>query len=182
MLNFWYQNSVPQNGQCLIILSDTGSHGLVSSFRFFPSVPEKNFDMQYNNFHPVHKNHRGGLCAMLSLQMYTCDPIGHPLGLNLGLLVQWVGFLWKRYFVITALPCDFDDHNNDGDEDEITPLSNSWLSPERLTSARANHKEFRKKFQLCRWYIYYDEVSVCLCVTKNDHFLLGVSCNHLNPP
>ena len=22
----------------------------------------------------------------------------------------------------------------------------------------------------------------CLCVTKNDHFLLGVSCNHLNPP
>ena len=32
------------------------------------------------------------------------------------------------------------------------------------------------------WYIYYDGVSVCLCVTKNDHFLLGVSCNHLNPP
>ena len=31
------------------------------------------------------------------------------------------------------------------------------------------------------WYIYYDEVSVCLSVTKNDHFLLGVSCNHLNP-
>jgi len=30
-------------------------------------------------------------------------------------------------------------------------------------------------------YIYYDEVSVCLCVTKNEHFLLGVSCNHLNP-
>ena len=24
--------------------------------------------------------------------------------------------------------------------------------------------------------------SVCLCVTKNDHFLLGVSCDHLNPP
>ena len=23
--------------------------------------------------------------------------------------------------------------------------------------------------------------SVCLCVTKNEHFLLGVSCNHLNP-
>ena len=22
----------------------------------------------------------------------------------------------------------------------------------------------------------------CLSVTKNDHFLLGVSCNHLNPP
>ena len=33
------------------------------------------------------------------------------------------------------------------------------------------------------WYIYYDEcLSVCLFVTKNDHFLLGVSCNHLNPP
>ena len=29
------------------------------------------------------------------------------------------------------------------------------------------------------WYIYYD---ACLFVTKNDHFLLGVSCNHLNPP
>ena len=28
------------------------------------------------------------------------------------------------------------------------------------------------------WYIYYDAVFV----TKNDHFLLGVSCNHLNPP
>ena len=26
--------------------------------------------------------------------------------------------------------------------------------------------------------IYYDEVSVCLSVTKNHHFLLGVSCNH----
>ena len=25
-------------------------------------------------------------------------------------------------------------------------------------------------------------VSVCVFVTKNDHFLLGVSCNHLNPP
>ena len=24
--------------------------------------------------------------------------------------------------------------------------------------------------------------SVCLFVTKNEHFLLGVSCNHLNPP
>ena len=23
---------------------------------------------------------------------------------------------------------------------------------------------------------------VCLCVTKNHHFLLGVSCNHLNHP
>ena len=22
----------------------------------------------------------------------------------------------------------------------------------------------------------------CLCVTKNEHFLLGVSCNHLNYP
>ena len=32
------------------------------------------------------------------------------------------------------------------------------------------------------WYIYYDEVFVCLSVTKNEHFLLGVSCNHLNPP
>ena len=31
-------------------------------------------------------------------------------------------------------------------------------------------------------YIYYDEVSVCLSVTKNHHFLLGVSCNHLNHP
>ena len=28
-------------------------------------------------------------------------------------------------------------------------------------------------------YICYDEVSVCLCVTKNIHFLLEVSCNHL---
>ena len=27
--------------------------------------------------------------------------------------------------------------------------------------------------------IYYDEVSVCLFVTKKEHFLLGVSCNHL---
>ena len=30
--------------------------------------------------------------------------------------------------------------------------------------------------------IYYDAVCVCLSVTKNHHFLLGVSCNHLNPP
>ena len=22
----------------------------------------------------------------------------------------------------------------------------------------------------------------CVCVTKNDHFFLGVSCNHLNHP
>ena len=28
------------------------------------------------------------------------------------------------------------------------------------------------------WYIYYDSVSVCVSVTKNDHFLLGVFCNH----
>ena len=28
-------------------------------------------------------------------------------------------------------------------------------------------------------YIYYDEVSVCLSVTKNEHFLVGVSCYHL---
>ena len=28
-------------------------------------------------------------------------------------------------------------------------------------------------------YIYYDEVSVCVFVTKNDHFLLVVSYNHL---
>ena len=27
--------------------------------------------------------------------------------------------------------------------------------------------------------IYYDEVSVCLFVTKKEHFLLGVACNHL---
>ena len=27
-------------------------------------------------------------------------------------------------------------------------------------------------------YIYYDAVFVCLCVTKNHHFLLGVSCNY----
>ena len=25
-------------------------------------------------------------------------------------------------------------------------------------------------------------LSVCVSVTKNDHFLLGVSCNHLQPP
>ena len=25
-------------------------------------------------------------------------------------------------------------------------------------------------------------LSVCLSVTKNHHFLLGVSCDHLNPP
>ena len=32
-------------------------------------------------------------------------------------------------------------------------------------------------------YIHYDEcLFVCVFVTKNDHFLLGVSCNHLNPP
>ena len=30
--------------------------------------------------------------------------------------------------------------------------------------------------------IYILWCSVCLCVTKNEHFLLGVSCNHLNPP
>ena len=28
----------------------------------------------------------------------------------------------------------------------------------------------------------YIMMHVCLCVTKNDHFLLGVSCNHLNHP
>ena len=28
----------------------------------------------------------------------------------------------------------------------------------------------------------YIMMHVCLCVTKNEHFLLGVSCNHLNPP
>ena len=28
----------------------------------------------------------------------------------------------------------------------------------------------------------YIMMSVCLCVTKNHHFLLGVSCNHLNHP
>ena len=28
----------------------------------------------------------------------------------------------------------------------------------------------------------YIMMSVCVFVTKNDHFLLGVSCNHLNPP
>ena len=32
------------------------------------------------------------------------------------------------------------------------------------------------------WYIYYDAVSVCLCVTKNEHSFLGVSCNHLSTP
>ena len=30
------------------------------------------------------------------------------------------------------------------------------------------------------YYIYYDGVSVCLSVTKNHHFLLGVSCDYLN--
>ena len=29
-------------------------------------------------------------------------------------------------------------------------------------------------------YIMIKCLSVCLSVTKNDHFLLGVSCNHLN--
>ena len=28
----------------------------------------------------------------------------------------------------------------------------------------------------------YIMMSVCLCVTKNHHFLLGVSCDHLNYP
>ena len=28
----------------------------------------------------------------------------------------------------------------------------------------------------------YIMMHVCLFVTKNEHFLLGVSCNHLNPP
>ena len=28
----------------------------------------------------------------------------------------------------------------------------------------------------------YIMMHVCLFVTKNDHFLLGVSCNHLNHP
>ena len=31
-------------------------------------------------------------------------------------------------------------------------------------------------------YIMMKCVSVCVFVTKNDHFLLGVSCNHLNHP
>ena len=31
-------------------------------------------------------------------------------------------------------------------------------------------------------YIMMKCLSVCLSVTKNDHFLLGVSCNHLNHP
>ena len=31
-------------------------------------------------------------------------------------------------------------------------------------------------------YIMMKCVSVCVSVTKNDHFLLGVSCNHLNHP
>ena len=30
--------------------------------------------------------------------------------------------------------------------------------------------------------IYYDSVSVYVFVTKNHHFLLGVSCNYLNHP
>ena len=30
--------------------------------------------------------------------------------------------------------------------------------------------------------IYILWCSVCVFVTKNEHFLLGVSCNHLNPP
>ena len=29
-------------------------------------------------------------------------------------------------------------------------------------------------------YIMMKCLSVCLSVTKNDHFLMGVSCNHLN--
>ena len=28
----------------------------------------------------------------------------------------------------------------------------------------------------------YIMMHVCLFVTKNHHFLLGASCNHLNPP
>ena len=28
----------------------------------------------------------------------------------------------------------------------------------------------------------YIMMNVCVFVTKNHHFLLGVSCNHLNPP
>ena len=28
----------------------------------------------------------------------------------------------------------------------------------------------------------YIMMHVCLFVTKNHHFLLGVSCDHLNPP
>ena len=31
-------------------------------------------------------------------------------------------------------------------------------------------------------YIMMKCLSVCLSVTKNDHFLLEVSCNHLNHP
>ena len=31
-------------------------------------------------------------------------------------------------------------------------------------------------------YIMMKCLSVCLSVTKNHHFLLGVSCIHLNPP
>ena len=33
-------------------------------------------------------------------------------------------------------------------------------------------------FMMMVIYAYYDEVSVSLFVTKNEHFLFGVSCNH----
>ena len=44
---------------------------------------------------------------------------------------------------------------------------------------KANHA---RQVILTMMTIYILWCSVCLCVTKNEHFLLGVSCNHLNPP
>ena len=59
----------------------------------------------------------------------------------------------------------------DGEEDvEVHCKDRQVTEPEEKTNDGGDQDDI------------YIMMSVCLCVTKNHHFLLGVSCNHLNPP
>ena len=69
--------------------------------------------------------------------------------------------------------------DNDGYDDNDNNDNYVYNLAHLPSSARARHGMGKVDNDI---YIMMKCLSVCLSVTKNDHFLLGVSCNHLNPP
>ena len=56
---------------------------------------------------------------------------------------------------------------------------------EELEEDWTNNEDWLKSYTLTRWLNPDGDMYImmqCVFVTKNEHFLLGVSCNHLNPP
>ena len=86
--------------------------------------------------------------------------------------------------------CDRDKDRGDDDDDDDNDIYYDEMYvrvSRKIITSQFRAERRRLEVSLMKWPSDDDDdiyimMHVCLFVTKNDHFLLGVSCDHLNPP